>query len=171
MLREIIRAGGRIGAEGCFDSNRCRQARPGTEALGTAAASALWERPSVRPRSNGGALGPAPPRSERTLPNDGQRSVAGSRSQRAPEPPYLFYGRVPYELGEERVVRALVRAGEHVVDVGANVGWYSTMLAELVGLNGRVYAFEPNTDLVRSLTLTALEYPSLRVIAAAVGEA
>lgn len=85
--------------------------------------------------------------------------------------PYLFYGRVPYELGEERVVRALVRAGEHVVDVGANVGWYSTMLAELVGLNGRVYAFEPNTDLVRSLTLTALEYPSLRVIAAAVGEA
>ena len=69
------------------------------------------------------------------------------------------------------MVRALVRAGEHVVDVGANVGWYSTMLAELVGLNGRVYAFEPNTDLVRSLTLTALEYPSLRVIAAAVGEA
>jgi FkbM family methyltransferase len=85
--------------------------------------------------------------------------------------PYLFHGRVPYELGEERVVRTLVKAGEQVIDVGANVGWYSTMLAELVGPQGRVYAFEPNTDLARNLTLTAADYPWLQVISSAVGDA
>lgn len=85
--------------------------------------------------------------------------------------PYLFYGRAPYELGEERVVKSLVRPGEQVVDVGANVGWYSTMLANLVRPGGRVYAFEPNQDLMRNLRLTASAYPALRVMGVAVGDA
>jgi len=69
------------------------------------------------------------------------------------------------------VVRALVRPGEQVVDVGANVGWYSTMLANLVGPAGRVYAFEPNQRLLRNLGLTAAYYPNLSVIGVAVGDA
>jgi len=85
--------------------------------------------------------------------------------------PYLLYGRAPYEAGEERVVRALVQPGEQVIDVGANVGWYSTMLADLVGPTGAVYAFEPNLTLIHNLELTAAAYPALRVLAAAVGEA
>lgn len=84
--------------------------------------------------------------------------------------PYLFYGRAPYEVGEEQIIKALVRPGEHVVDVGANVGWYSTMLADLVGPAGRVYAFEPNEDLLRNLRLTASAFPALNVIDMAVGD-
>jgi FkbM family methyltransferase len=42
-----------------------------------------------------------------------------------------------------RVVRKLVRSGDHVVDVGANVGWYTRVLAESVGSGGRVYSIEP----------------------------
>lgn len=33
--------------------------------------------------------------------------------------------------------------GDHVVDIGANVGWYTKVLAEAVGIAGRVYSFEP----------------------------
>jgi FkbM family methyltransferase len=36
-----------------------------------------------------------------------------------------------------------VGAGDWVLDIGANVGHYACRLSELVGLNGRVFAFEP----------------------------
>ncbi len=37
----------------------------------------------------------------------------------------------------------LVRSGDVVLDLGANVGHYTARLSELVGPAGRVYAFEP----------------------------
>ena len=36
-----------------------------------------------------------------------------------------------------------VRTGDWVLDIGANVGRYSARLSEIVGLTGRVFAFEP----------------------------
>ena len=42
-----------------------------------------------------------------------------------------------------RVVKKLISPGDHVVDVGANVGWYTKVLAESVGTDGRVYSIEP----------------------------
>jgi FkbM family methyltransferase len=36
-----------------------------------------------------------------------------------------------------------VRPGDHAVDVGANIGYYSLVLSRRVGPQGRVYAFEP----------------------------
>ena len=44
---------------------------------------------------------------------------------------------------ELRVVRYLVKPGDFVMDIGANVGVYSKILSELVGPNGRVYSIEP----------------------------
>ena len=35
--------------------------------------------------------------------------------------------------------------GDTVLDVGANVGQYCALLAEVVGPEGRVIAFEPNS--------------------------
>jgi FkbM family methyltransferase len=37
----------------------------------------------------------------------------------------------------------LVKAGDWVIDIGANIGQYSQRLSELVGSEGRVIAFEP----------------------------
>jgi len=41
------------------------------------------------------------------------------------------------------VVKHLVKSGDHVVDIGANVGWYTRMLSGLVGDEGQVYSVEP----------------------------
>jgi FkbM family methyltransferase len=48
-----------------------------------------------------------------------------------------------FEERETGVVRKLVRSGDFAVDVGANIGWYTVLLGELVGLRGRVLAVEP----------------------------
>lgn len=45
-----------------------------------------------------------------------------------------------------RVVRSVVRPGMRAADVGANVGWYTLLLAEGVGAEGHVHAFEPVPD-------------------------
>lgn len=49
-----------------------------------------------------------------------------------------------FEPIESRWVRAYLKPGMTVVDVGANVGYYTFLAASLVGPTGRVYAFEPS---------------------------
>ena len=49
-----------------------------------------------------------------------------------------------YELGETVLVKAHVKRGMTVVDIGANVGYYTALAAKLVGHSGRVLAFEPS---------------------------
>lgn len=41
------------------------------------------------------------------------------------------------------VIRHLVRQGDMVVDIGANVGWYTRYLSILVGSSGHVFSLEP----------------------------
>lgn len=48
-----------------------------------------------------------------------------------------------WEPETTRSLARLVRPGMTVLDVGANVGWFTTILARLVGPNGRVVACEP----------------------------
>jgi FkbM family methyltransferase len=42
-----------------------------------------------------------------------------------------------------QVIKYLVRPGDYVIDIGANIGVYSKVLSELAGRNGRVYSIEP----------------------------
>lgn len=56
-----------------------------------------------------------------------------------------------YEGYETELFKKLVKPGMVVIDVGANIGYYSLIAAKLVGRHGRVYAFEPeltNYDLL-----------------------
>lgn len=48
-----------------------------------------------------------------------------------------------YDRMELQALRRLLRPGAVVVDVGANIGYYSLVCSELVGAQGHVYAFEP----------------------------
>lgn len=51
-----------------------------------------------------------------------------------------------FERQTERVLRKLLRPGDHFVDGGANIGYFTLKAAQLVGERGRVDAFEPQPD-------------------------
>ena len=44
---------------------------------------------------------------------------------------------------ELKIIRYLVKPGDSVIDIGANIGVYSKILSELVGPDGHVYSIEP----------------------------
>jgi FkbM family methyltransferase len=50
-----------------------------------------------------------------------------------------------------RLLPRLVRPGATVLDIGANLGYYTCLLAALVGPRGRVIAFEPNAAIAARL--------------------
>ncbi|MEK6889286.1 MAG: FkbM family methyltransferase [Nanoarchaeota archaeon] len=50
-----------------------------------------------------------------------------------------------------KVMRAFVKPGQITLDIGANIGVYSLLLAKLVGKKGKVYSFEPDGDNFRTL--------------------
>ena len=52
------------------------------------------------------------------------------------------------------VCARIVKPGDTVLDIGANVGIVSLWLAKLVGNNGKVHAFEPNPELQQLLNQT-----------------
>lgn len=48
-----------------------------------------------------------------------------------------------YERAVSRIISSVVRRGDVCLDVGANFGWYTTMLHQLCGPEAEVHAFEP----------------------------
>jgi FkbM family methyltransferase len=48
-----------------------------------------------------------------------------------------------YEPDETRIFERVLKRGNKVIDIGANVGWFTLMSARLVGKEGRVMALEP----------------------------
>jgi FkbM family methyltransferase len=54
---------------------------------------------------------------------------------------------------ELRLLRRLVRPGDIILDIGANIGFYSRLLSTLAGPSGKVYSFEPDdTNFIHLLT-------------------
>jgi FkbM family methyltransferase len=60
-----------------------------------------------------------------------------------PGNPHFFGYLVDHESHVARVIRDVVRPGDTCVDVGANIGYFSTMLAGACGTKGRVICYEP----------------------------
>jgi FkbM family methyltransferase len=59
-----------------------------------------------------------------------------------------------WEIWVTAAMMRTVRRGSVVADIGANFGYFSLLMADLVGPDGRVLCFEPNPDLVPLLTQT-----------------
>jgi FkbM family methyltransferase len=70
-------------------------------------------------------------------------SLAVDRTDDAVSKPIAAGGWEPHTTG---VFERLLRPGMTVVDVGANVGYFTLLAADLVGPEGRVYAFDPNPE-------------------------
>jgi len=49
-----------------------------------------------------------------------------------------------YEPPVTELFKKEIKRGDVVLDIGAHIGYYTLILAKLVGENGRVYAFEPD---------------------------
>ena len=51
-----------------------------------------------------------------------------------------------YELETTRFFKKTIKGGMVVLDVGANLGYFTRLFSDLVGPTGKVYAFEPDED-------------------------
>jgi FkbM family methyltransferase len=65
------------------------------------------------------------------------------------------------EPAEENVLRKILKGGDWMIDVGANVGPFALLAAQQVGPFGRVFAYEPNprpmTLLARSVAINRMQ--------------
>lgn len=80
-------------------------------------------------------------------------------------------GKGTYESGTLALFRAALRPGARVLDLGANIGVFTTLAAHSVGSGGHVVAVEPDPRNIRHLRAN-VEHQSLKnveIVAAAVG--
>jgi FkbM family methyltransferase len=55
-----------------------------------------------------------------------------------------IYNNWERENFEAETMKKIIKKGDIVLDLGAHIGYYTLILAELVGAEGKVYAFEPD---------------------------
>ena len=56
------------------------------------------------------------------------------------------------ESNETKFLKKIIKPGQTVLDVGANMGWYSIHFSKWVGQNGKIFAFEPVPEIYEELT-------------------
>jgi FkbM family methyltransferase len=71
---------------------------------------------------------------------------------------YYYFGMVGHAY--DRILRSLLKEGDTVLDVGANVGNFAAISAGVVGEKGRVWAIEPNPLLYERLAAMAADVPA-----------
>jgi FkbM family methyltransferase len=78
-------------------------------------------------------------------------------------PQYLFGA---YEPGVAALIAQQLRLGDVAYDVGANIGYFSMLMARIVGPGGHVLAFEPSPRSYRQLANNAERsaWPSLSTL-------
>jgi FkbM family methyltransferase len=85
--------------------------------------------------------------------------------------PILRYGCIPHQRGQDHLYRRILRPGELVLDVGANIGYTALVFADAVGPSGRVYAFEPSERIYALLERSVRPHAHIHALRLAVGEA
>lgn len=69
------------------------------------------------------------------------------------------YFKGTYEPAVSALVSRLLRPGDVCLDVGANIGWYTTLCAMCVGSSGAVHAFEPERETWQALRRNVARLP------------
>src|SRR5204863_506646 len=115
---------------------------------------------------------PARKRDHRRASTSRTRSSAAastSRSTRTRRPPFSSISISPAVLRHRRrgaslIAAAAPRPGEHAVHIGAGVGYYTAILAELVGAAGRVTTIEFDAELAARATANLARTPHVRAL-------
>lgn len=106
-----------------------------------------------------------------------QISLRGTYSGLSSDDPVVLYQDVLVALAPERGVnngspslhalwldRLAPRPGERVVHIGAGTGYYTAILAQLVGLEGKVVAVECDPDLASQAKANLADLPEVSVV-------
>jgi FkbM family methyltransferase len=77
-----------------------------------------------------------------------------------------------YEVHLRGFVERVLHPGMTVIDIGANIGFYTMLFASIVGQRGKVIAFEPNTENNRLILLSVEKnrFSHVRTFPVALGE-
>lgn len=62
-----------------------------------------------------------------------------------------------------------IKKGDVVIDIGANLGYYSRLMAKWVGKNGKIYAVEPVEPIRHVLTKNVKKYDCVEILPFALG--
>jgi FkbM family methyltransferase len=91
-----------------------------------------------------------------------------------PPDPHFFGYVVGHEAHVTRLIEEVVSEGDTCVDVGANIGYFSLMMAAKCGQTGMVYAYEPEAGnvlaLAENVKIAQSRGLQIRLTAAAVSE-
>lgn len=74
------------------------------------------------------------------------------------------------DRGKIKLIREHVKPGMRVLDIGANIGFYTRLLSRCVGKEGMVYAFEPDADNFKHLKQLTRNFCNVKLVKAACGE-
>jgi len=66
-------------------------------------------------------------------------------------------------------IKNMIKNGDHVIDIGANLGYYSRLFAKLVGPNGKVFSVEPVTLFRKILKINTSGFRNTTIIPYALG--
>jgi FkbM family methyltransferase len=83
-------------------------------------------------------------------------------------PLYRIYKNVS-DKREVRLIKKYIEIDSNVVDIGANIGFYTRLFSKKVGENGKVYAFEPSPENYERLRQNTIDLKNVFIRKAAVG--
>lgn len=75
-----------------------------------------------------------------------------------------------FEPETTALLRQRLRPGMVCVDIGANVGYYTRLAAQLVGSQGRVIACEPEPENLHALRHNTRQFPQVSLVSAALAD-
>jgi FkbM family methyltransferase len=74
------------------------------------------------------------------------------------------------DAAEIALIQRLVRPRSHVLDIGANIGFYTLLLSDLIGFDGHVHAFEPDATNFKHLSAMAGHRNNVTLVPKAVSD-